>query len=237
MLREEIIDRAAALHTVGARNLRDAAACLLPCLPIAKVQTGFVLSGILRDAERVLSDAITLSAGLIRPTVTKFTAACEARMALLGVPLSLTTAAEAAAVRARVAPGTRTDLFNGFEGLGERAAACADGFCTVADGLLSEADEGKIVLGLPRAALLFLRRMCADYASACRVLKSGEKARLMLRTDLYAAFFDALRAQVNAPDADAEQLAALASTGKLTAAPPLLCDLALRCSRENEAFL
>ena len=234
MLREEWIERAAAVHAVGARMLRDGVAVLLPCLPFGQLKEAFACERILADAERNLTEALELSQGLIESALTKYTAAAEARTRLLGVHLDASLLSmHAAAARGRVQPGTRTDIYNGFMRLSVRVPAACDAFSHLLDDLLCAVREGSAVLALPICVLRFLRRIATDYRAACRLLADGENALFPRRPDLFTELLRTLKsgAADYAEDASCETLASLAASGKLPVLPPLLYDMALRYER------
>ena len=234
MLREEWIERAASVHAVGARMLRDGVAVLLPCLPFGRLKEAFTCSRILADAERNLSWALSLSQGLIESTLTKYTAAAEARTRLLGVDLDASLLSmHAAAARGRVQPGTRTDIYNGFLQLSSQAPLACDAFATLLDDLLGAVRDGSVVFALPLCVLHFLKRIATDYRAACRLLAEGENALFPRRPDLAAELLGTLRrsAADYAEEPSCETLASLAASGKLPVLPPLLYDMALRYER------
>lgn len=237
MLREEMIERAAAVHTAGARMLRDTAAVTLPCLPLGGLQTALKCERVLADAERNLACVLSLSAGLIGGGLTKYTAACEARTRLLGVTLDgALLGAQTAAEKGEVLPGTRTDIFDGFQRCNECAARICASYVEIADELERESSEGRLVTALPTPVLRFFKRTVSDYRVACNLLAAGESATLLQRPDLYCDFLQSLRLGAaeclhEQADAPSETLAALASSGRLTALPALVYDMAVRYER------
>ncbi|MDE7395085.1 MAG: hypothetical protein K2M95_03055 [Clostridiales bacterium] len=236
MLREEWIERAAAVHAVGARMLRDGVAVTLPCLPVGCLKAAFACERVLADAERNLSCVLSLSQGLIGSGLTKFTAACEARTRLLGVGLDASLLSmQAAAEKGIVQPGTRTDIFDGFTHRNLRAVAVCDAFTEILEDLIRQNEEGFAVLALPAPALRFIKRTVTDYRAACNLLAAGEYAVFLRRADLLADLLTALQRGaaecVQQEEPCCETLASFASSGKLTVLPPLLYDMALRYER------
>lgn len=237
MPREDYIIHAAAVHNSGARFLRDTAACMLPCFTVTNSEGAFTAAKLLNCGEMLLSDAVALCEGLIEHSgISKYTAVCEARMRIAGVELdsALTSRQVVAERKKTVKPGTRSDVYNGYVALSERAAQAADACVNFIDKYISVIKEGRLCFAVPISALSALHRLVADYSAACVKLAAGETAVLVKRTDLFEKLRSCLAYAAMCCGADvtdsagSDSLAAMASSGLIVSTPPVLFDLLLR---------
>lgn len=235
MLREEFLTYAAELHTVGARMLRDSSAALLPCCDWTDAKRAIGLTRLLEKSETLLCDAVSLMSGLTHKNfLTKYTVVIEARMKLCGVELGahVTSRQQVAAKSGEVAPGTRTDIYDGYIGLSGRAVKLCEELCLQMGEIISSVTAGERLLAVPLPAVNFLRRICSDYRAAVLTLLDGEGARLLRRNATYEAGKQALTlaAQANGAEGDlsADALAAKAASGLIPSLPAILFDILLR---------